>query len=142
MTTSEFDESTSSPRHGFSVAKDGLVASSSSYDRAKPTATDFRAHSSSSRRSRWNGQRRTVPVELLSARIFRLRIGRGYSIVDLATNAGVLACTIQRLEAGERVDKRVLPPIAAALGIPLCRLVCGEHDCVERACVPPLALRH
>jgi len=84
-----------------------------------------------------NGIHRVPPVEPLSARIFRLRIARGYSIYELATAAGVLPCTIQRLESGRPVDKRVLPALATALGVPLCRLVCGEHSCLERACVPP-----
>ncbi len=84
-----------------------------------------------------NGRRRIAPVELLSARIFRLRIARGYSVYDLATAAGVFAGTIKCLESGKPADKRVLPDLARALGVPVCRLVCGEHDCVERACVPP-----
>jgi DNA-binding XRE family transcriptional regulator len=83
-----------------------------------------------------NGQRRFPPVELLSARIFRLRIARGYSVYELATAAGVFAGTIKCLESGKPADKRVLPALARALGVPICRLVCGEHNCVERACVP------
>jgi hypothetical protein len=39
------------------------------------------------------------------------------------------------------VDKRVLPALAVALDVPLCQLVCGEHNCSERACVPPSRLR-
>ena len=69
---------------------------------------------------RWNGLRRTAPVELLPARIFRLRIARGYSVYELATAAGVLAYTIQRLESGKSIDKRVLPMLAMALGVPHC----------------------
>ncbi len=95
-------------------------------------------------RTRWqsplpkhNGHRRVAPVEPLSARILRLRIARGYSVYELATAADVLACTIQRLEFGKPADKRVLPALARALGVPVCRLVCGAHNCVERACVPP-----
>lgn len=84
-----------------------------------------------------NGIHRVPPVEPLSARIFRLRIARGYSIYDLATAAGVFAGTIKCLESGKPADKRVLSALATALGVPLCRLVCGEHDCIERACVPP-----
>jgi DNA-binding XRE family transcriptional regulator len=91
--------------------------------------------SGSSPSRRWNGHRRTAPVELLSARIFRLRIVRGYSVYDLAREAGILACTIRRLESGKPVDKRFLPPLATALGVPYCRLLCGDHSCVERACV-------
>ena len=75
-------------------------------------------------------------VEPLSARVFRYRIARGYSIHELATSAHIFAGTIRRLEAGRSVDKRILAPLAAALGVPLCRLVCGEHSCSERACVP------
>jgi transcriptional regulator with XRE-family HTH domain len=93
-------------------------------------------HSRSSLAPRWNGQRRTAPVEPLSARILRLRIARGYSATDLATEAGVLAGTIRRLESGQPIDKRILPAVAAALGVPYCRLLCGEHSCAERACVP------
>jgi len=85
---------------------------------------------------RWNGQRSTAPVEPLSARILRLRIARGYSASDLATEAGVLSGTIRRLESGKPVDKRILPALAAALGVPYCRLICGDHSCAERACVP------
>jgi DNA-binding XRE family transcriptional regulator len=85
---------------------------------------------------RWNGQRRAVPVEPLSARVLRLRIARGYSADELAAEAGVTAGTIRLLEAGKPADKRVLAPLAAALGVPLCRLVCGDHNCSERACVP------
>jgi transcriptional regulator with XRE-family HTH domain len=77
-----------------------------------------------------------APVEALSARVFRYRIACGYSPSDLAHAAGVYAGSIRRLESGRSVDKRVLAPVAAALGVPLCRLVCGEHSCVERACVP------
>jgi ribosome-binding protein aMBF1 (putative translation factor) len=87
------------------------------------------------RSQRWNGHRRRAPVELLPARIVRLRIARGYSIYDLAREANVLAGTIQRLESGKQVDKQVLPAIAMALGVPYCRLLCGDHICAERACV-------
>jgi len=92
-------------------------------------------YSFSPKPKRWNGQRRFTPVEPLSARIFRLRIARAYSVYELATAAGILACTIRRLESGKPADKSVLPALAAALGVPLCRLVCGEHNCAERACV-------
>lgn len=85
---------------------------------------------------RWNGQRRKAPVELLSARILRLRIARGYSVDDLAAASGVYAGTIKRLESGKPDDKRVLSALATALGVPLCHLVCGDHNCSERACVP------
>ena len=85
---------------------------------------------------RWNGQRRKAPVEPLSARILRLRIARGYSVNDLATAAGVFAGTIKRLESGKPDDKRVLSALATALGVPLCHLVCGDHNCGERACEP------
>ena len=98
-------------------------------------------HSPSPSPKRCDGIRRIPPVETLSARIFRLRIARGYSIYELATAASVFAGTIQLLESGKPADKRVLPALAAALGVPLCRLVCGEHDCRERACVPPSLLR-
>jgi DNA-binding XRE family transcriptional regulator len=84
----------------------------------------------------YNGRRRVAPVEPLSARIRRLRIARGYSIYELATTAGVFAGTIQRLESGKPADKRVLPTLATALGVPLCQLVCGDHRCAGRACVP------
>jgi DNA-binding XRE family transcriptional regulator len=84
---------------------------------------------------RHNGHRRVVLTEPLSARLIRLRITRGYSVYELATAAGVLAWTIQRLESGKAADKRVLPALAVALGVPVCRLVCGDHNCVERACV-------
>jgi len=85
---------------------------------------------------RWNGHRRDAPVEPLSARIVRLRIARGYSVYELATAACVHACTIQRLESGKSADKRVLPSLATALDVPVCRLVCGDHSCAERAYVP------
>jgi DNA-binding XRE family transcriptional regulator len=91
--------------------------------------------SRSSRPRRWNRQTRTAPIETLSARAFRLRIARGYSVYELATAAGVLACTIQRLEYGKPIDKRFLPALATALGVPYCRLLCGDHSCAERACV-------
>jgi DNA-binding XRE family transcriptional regulator len=84
-----------------------------------------------------NGHRRDAPVEPLSARLVRLRIARGYSVYELATAAGIFAGTIQRLESGKPADKRVLLALARALGVPVCRLVCGEHNCIERACVPP-----
>lgn len=84
-----------------------------------------------------NGHRRVAPVEPLSARIVRLRIARGYSVYELATAAGVFAGTIKCLEYGKPADKRVLPALARAFDVPVCRLVCGEHNCVERACVPP-----
>ena len=89
-----------------------------------------------------NGQRRIAPVELLSARIFRLRIQRGYSVNDLATASGVFAGTIKCLESGKPADKRVLPDLARALGVPFCQLVCGEHNCAERACVSPRPHAH
>jgi transcriptional regulator with XRE-family HTH domain len=82
------------------------------------------------------------PVEPLSARILRLRIARGYSIDDLAFAAEVLPSAIRRLESGKPVDKHVLSRLAAALGVPLCLLVCGEHSCADRACVPPTELQH
>ncbi len=86
-------------------------------------------------RKRRNGHHRLAPVEPLSVRVFRLRIALGYSIYELATAAGILACTVQCLESDKSVDKRVLSPLATALGVPLCRLVCGEHSCVKRACM-------
>jgi transcriptional regulator with XRE-family HTH domain len=85
-------------------------------------------------RVRWNGQRRYKPFEPLSARIFRLRIARGYSAYELASAAGVFAGSVLALEAGAPADKRVLAYLAPVLGVPLCRLVCGEHDCKQRAC--------
>jgi DNA-binding Xre family transcriptional regulator len=84
---------------------------------------------------RWNGHSRAAPVEPLSARIFRLRVALGYSVYELATATGILACTLQRLESGKPIDKRILPTLATALEVPLCRLLCGEHSCVKRACV-------
>jgi transcriptional regulator with XRE-family HTH domain len=92
-------------------------------------------HSPSPKPIRWNRQRRVAPVEALSARIFRLRIARGYSVYDLAREAGIFAGTIQQLESGKPADKRVLPALAAAVGIPLCQLVCGDHSCATRACI-------
>jgi len=92
-------------------------------------------HSPPARRKRCNGIHKLPPVEALSARIIRLRIARGCSVYELAAEAGVLPCMIQRLESGKPVDKRILPALAVALGAPLCRLVCGEHACSERACV-------
>ena len=95
------------------------------------------ARPSSCRHSkRWNIPRRIAPREAVSARVFRLRIARGYSIYELATAAGVFAPTIERLEAGEAAEKRVFSALATALGVPLCQLVCGAHNCMERACVP------
>jgi DNA-binding XRE family transcriptional regulator len=99
-----------------------------------------RKSSRSSASKRWNGQQRTAPVEALSARIFRLRIACGYSVYELATKAGILAHTIYRLESGRSVDKRCLPALACALSVPYCRLLCGEHSCSERACVPAARL--
>ncbi len=87
-----------------------------------------------------NGHRRDAPVEPLSARLVRLRIARGYSVYELATAACVFAGTIKCLESGKPADKRVLPALARALGMPVCRLVCGEHNCIERACVLPNGL--
>jgi transcriptional regulator with XRE-family HTH domain len=91
-------------------------------------------HSLSSQPKRYNGHRRPGPVEPLSARIVRLRLARGYSVYELATEAYVFAGTIQRLESGKPIDKRVLPSLATALDVPLCQLVRGDHSCVERAC--------
>jgi ribosome-binding protein aMBF1 (putative translation factor) len=85
---------------------------------------------------RQNRQRRAGPVEPLSARIVRLRLARGYSVYELAKEAGVFAGAIRCLESGEPADKRVLSALVTALGVPLCRLVCGDHRCAERACVP------
>jgi transcriptional regulator with XRE-family HTH domain len=92
-------------------------------------------HASSRRPHKWNGQRRKPPVEALSARVFRLRIACGYSVYELAEAAAIPACTIQRLESGKAVDKRALPALTKALGVPYCRLLCGEHSCTERSCV-------
>ena len=83
-----------------------------------------------------NGHRNPVLVEPLSARVFRLRIALGYSVYELAEDSGVFVGTIKRLEAGLPVDKRELPQLANTLGVPLCELLCGAHDCAERACVP------
>ena len=82
-----------------------------------------------------------APVEPLSSRIFRFRIARGYSIYDLAKAADILAATVQALEYGKPVNKRVMPALAAALDVPLCQLVCGDHSCSERACGSPHSLR-
>ena len=89
------------------------------------------------RSRRYNGRL----VESLPDRVFRLRIARGYSVYELAETAGVLACSIQSLEAGKPVDKAVLTPLAAALDVPLCILVCGNHDCMASACVPVRQLK-
>lgn len=83
---------------------------------------------------RCNGHHRNAPVEPLSARITRLRIARGYSVYELATTAGVFAGTIQRLESAKPADKQVLSALATALAVPVCHLVCGHHNCAERAC--------
>jgi DNA-binding XRE family transcriptional regulator len=94
--------------------------------------------------TRCNGRHRAALVEPLSARLVRLRIARGYSVYELATVASVFACTIQRLESGKPADKRVLPALATALNVPVCGLVCGDHNCAERACVSlmrPLPVR-
>jgi DNA-binding XRE family transcriptional regulator len=96
--------------------------------------------SPSPHRKRWNGQRRFPPVEQLSARVFRLRIALGYSVYELAEDSGVFVGTIKRLESGKPVDKRELPALAATLRVPLCQLLCGDHSCAERACVPALAV--
>jgi ribosome-binding protein aMBF1 (putative translation factor) len=123
MTPSTFDALTSSPR------------------RAHPLAEPrCRALGSRSEPKRRSGQRRSAPVELLQARVFRLRIAHGYSIYDLAAKAEVSAPAVRRLEAGEAVDKCILPALARALDVPLCRLVCGEHDCTERACITARSL--
>jgi transcriptional regulator with XRE-family HTH domain len=60
----------------------------------------------------------------LSVRIFRLRIKFGYSVYELAAATGILPCTIRRLESGKPVDKRILPALATALGVPLCQRLC------------------
>jgi transcriptional regulator with XRE-family HTH domain len=82
-----------------------------------------------------SAKRSRAPVESLSARLFRLRIARGYSIYELASEADLHVGAIRRLESGRQVDKRVLAALAVALEVPLCRLVCGEHCCLERRCV-------
>ena len=89
----------------------------------------------------YNGHRRVASVEPLSARIRRLRIARGFSVYELATTACIFAGTIQRLESGKPAGKRVLPALATALGVPICQLVCGNHSCAERACVPARSAR-
>jgi len=118
MTPSEFDALTPSPRRGFSVTEE---------HRAAAARGNF---------SRRDGQRRSASVELLSARLFRLRIARGFSIYDLAAKADVSAPAVRRLEAGEPADKRILAALARALGVSLCHLLYGEHDCKQRACIP------
>ncbi|MEA2689842.1 MAG: hypothetical protein QOD51_2449, partial [Candidatus Eremiobacteraeota bacterium] len=60
-------------------------------------------HPPSQRRVRWNGHRVIRPVEPLSARVFRLRIARGFSVYELADAPGVYAGTIRRLESGKPV---------------------------------------
>lgn len=120
MTPLEFDALASTPRHVLSVTAEHR------HRAAAPGGSKRR-----------NGQRQMPPVELLSARLFRLRIARGLSIYDLAAHADVSVSAVRRIEAGEPVDKRVLPALARALEVPLCRLVCGEHDCKQRACIPP-----
>ncbi len=97
--------------------------------------------SASSQPKRWNGHRRVAQVQPLSARIFRLRIARGYSVYELATVAGIFSGTIQRLESGKPVDKRALSAIATALEVPLCYLLCGDHSCVEQACLRARSVR-
>jgi transcriptional regulator with XRE-family HTH domain len=74
-------------------------------------------------------------------RIVRLRIARGFSIYELATESGVFAGTIRRLESGKPADKRVLSALATVLRVPLCQLVCGNHSCADRTCVPARAVR-
>jgi transcriptional regulator with XRE-family HTH domain len=73
-----------------------------------------------------------VPMEPLSARVFPFQIARGYSIYELAKAANILATAVQRLESGKPVDKHVMPALATALDVPLCRLVCGSNS-IERA---------
>lgn len=74
---------------------------------------------------------RPAPVEPLSARVLRYRIARGYSLGDLASAADVYAGLIRHLESGGAVDKRILASLSEALGVRLCRLVCGEHSCAQ-----------
>ena len=75
--------------------------------------------SSSPHPTRCNGHHRVALVEPLSARLLHLRIARRYSVYELATAAGIFAATIKCLEAGKPADKRVLPALARALGMPL-----------------------
>lgn len=86
-------------------------------------------HRSSAFPRRLSGHGRIALTEPLFARIMRLRIGRGYSVYELATAADVFAGTIKRLESGKPADKRALPALAGALGVPVCRLECGGHSC-------------
>ena len=97
--------------------------------------------SPSSHAKRCNGHHRRALVEPLSSCLVRLRIAAGYSVYELAAAADVFAGTIKRLESGKPADKRVLSALATALGVPVCRLVCGEHSCIERACVPTRSAR-
>jgi len=64
-----------------------------------------------------------------------------FTIYELATESGVFAGTIRSLESGKPADKRVFPALATALRVPLCRLVCGNHSCPERACVSARLVR-
>lgn len=97
--------------------------------------------SSPSTPKRCNGHHRVAPIEPLSARIVRLRIARGFSIYQLATESGVSAGTIRCLESGKFADKRVLSALANALRVRLCQLVCGNHSCADRTCVPARTVR-
>lgn len=105
------------------------------------TTHEFDASTSSPRHGGAVAKRSRAPVEPLSLRMRRLRIARGYSIYELATEAQIFAGTIRHIESGRPADKRALAPLAAALRVPLCRLICGEHDCSQRACVPQAPLQ-
>ena len=92
-------------------------------------------HSLPCGQKRCNGHHPCYPVEPLSARLRRLRLACRYSVFELAAVAQVLPSTIQLLEAGKATDKRGLASLAVALRVPLCYVVCGEHNCADRACV-------
>lgn len=66
---------------------------------------------------------------LTRARLRALRLGRGWSLDDLAARAGLSASTISRIETGRRtIGLDVLVALARSLGVTVDELVTSDQD--------------
>lgn len=60
-----------------------------------------------------------TPLQLLQRRAYRARRDRGWSQLDLASEAGLSTTPVENLESGREVTFTSAARICAALGIPL-----------------------
>jgi transcriptional regulator with XRE-family HTH domain len=73
------------------------------------------------------GDRTQLPANVRADLIREARLGKAYSIEDLAVATGLTALEISKIEAGDRTDPGHLVMIARVLGLPLGQTI-GPED--------------